>query len=188
MAKKAANGGNGGATDPGVNLDACFRILAATQDQIRFADTKAAFLFGINTLLFGFVAATVGVLKRALTTAPVPPAAWVSLVALIGFVVLAAVAVVTLISVVMSRFGELAPKSRLFFGHILKHFGKDYGKYVGEVTKRTEEEWAEEVGTQIVEVSHIALMKHQLVKRAALLTMIGFACWLVSVFSSSLIP
>jgi len=124
-------------------------------------DTKAAFLFGINTLLFGFVAGTVGTLKRALVAATVPPAAWVSLIALIIFVITAATAVVILIHVVMSRFGELAPTSRIFFGHIIKRFGKDYGRYVSEIKAMTELEWVEEVGTQIIEISHIALIKHR---------------------------
>lgn len=186
MAKNTGSGGNN-AADSTVNLDACFKVLTATQDQIRFADTKAAFLFAINTLLFGFVAGTIGILKTALRSDSVSPAAVVSLIALIGFVVLAAVAVVTLITVVMSRFGELAPTSRVFFGHIIKQYGKDYGKYVGDVTKMTQQEWTGEVATQIVEVSHIALTKHQLVRRAAWCTIIGLGFWLVAVFSSSLI-
>jgi hypothetical protein len=188
VAKKANGTDTSAAVGVSATLDACFKVLASTQDQIRFADTKTAFLFGINTLLFGFLAAKVGVLKKALLSSPTPSAAVVSLVALIGFVVLAAVAVVVLITVVMSRFGELAPNSRVFFGHIIKQYGKDYGKYVGEVTKMTEQEWDEEVATQIVEVSHIALTKHQLVRRAAWCTVVGFMCWLVAVFSSSLIP
>src|SRR3954468_23062691 len=106
MAKRATTGADGAAPEPSANLDACFKVLAATQEQVRFADNKAAFLFGINTLLFGFVAGTVGVLKKAMTDGPVPPAAWVSLVALIGFVIVAAVAALILIGVVMSRFGE----------------------------------------------------------------------------------
>ena len=188
MAKKATSESAAEDTAAKVNLDACFKVLAATQDQIRFADTKAAFLFGINTLLFGFVAGTVGVLKKALVAAAVPPAGWVSLVSLIAFVVVSAAAVFILISAVMSRFGELAPASRVFFGHIIKKYGKDYGKYASEVTKMTEQEWAEEVCTQIVEVSHIALTKHQLVRRAAIFTLVAFTCWLVSIFSSSFLP
>jgi Family of unknown function (DUF5706) len=186
MAKKAANG-TPGEVEPSVNLDACFKVLGAIQDQIRFADTKAAFLFGINTLLFGFVAGTVGIIKTALVSAPVQPVSWVSAMALVAFVIVAAIAVFTLITVVLSRLGELAPKSRVYFGHITKQYGKDYAKYVGEVTKMTDQEWAEEIGTQIVEVSHIALTKHQLIRRAAMLTVVAFGCWLVAVFSAAFI-
>jgi hypothetical protein len=52
----------------------------------------------------------------------------------------------------------------------------------------TDEDWVEELGTQIVEVSHIALTKQQLVRRAAWFTIIGSGFWLVSVSSSCLTP
>jgi hypothetical protein len=39
------------------NLETCLKVLAGVQDQIRFADAKAAFVFGINALLFGFLEA-----------------------------------------------------------------------------------------------------------------------------------
>ncbi len=139
-------------------------------------------------MLFGFVAGTVSIIKRALVTAPAQPVAWVAAIALVVFAIVAAIAVFTLITVVLSRLGELAPKSRVYFGHITKQYGKDYAKYVGEIMKLTDQEWAEEIGTQIVEVSHIALTKHQLIRRAALLTIIAFGCWLVALSSSSFIP
>ena len=170
------------------NLDNCLKVLASIQDQIRFADTKAAFMFGINTLMFGFVISSVGTLKKALALSPVPASAWVGLVALILFGICAVVAVGMLIFTVMSRFGALAPKSRVFFGHIATGFGKDYGKYVAEVKAMSEEDWLNEVGTQIVETSHIALTKHSTVRNAALISIVGLACWVVAVFSISLLP
>ena len=170
------------------NLDNCLKVLAGVQEQIRFADTKAAFVFAINTLMFGFVANSVGTLKKALALDSVPPSAWVGLVALIAFVLCAVIAVGMLIYAVMSRFGALAPKSRVFFGHIATCYGKDYGKYVSEVKAMSEEDWLHEVGTQIVETSHIALTKHSTVRCAALTTLGGLACWVVAVFSISLLP
>ncbi len=170
------------------NLDNCLKVLAGVQDQIRFADTKAVFLFAINTLMFGFVVNSVSTLKKAMPLSPVPVSAWVGLVALIAFAILAVIAVGMLIYAVMSRFGELAPKSRVFFGHIATTYGKDYGKYVSELKAMSEEDWLHEVGTQIVETSHIALTKHSTVRRAALTTLGGLACWVVAVFSISLLP
>jgi hypothetical protein len=170
------------------NLDNCLKVLASIQDQIRFADTKAAFMFGINTLMFGFAITSVGTLKKALALGPVLASAWVGLVALIAFSVCAVVAVAVLIYTVMSRFGALAPKSRVFFGHIATSFGKDYGKYVAEVKAMSEEDWLTEVGTQIVETSHIALTKHWAVRNAGIITTFGLACWVIAVFSTSLLP
>lgn len=170
------------------SLDTYFKVLGGIQDQIRFADAKAAFIFGINTLMFGFVAGTVTTLKKTLTTQPVPPAAWVTLAALSLFALCAVAAVGFLIYAVMSRFGALAPKSRVFFGHVASQFGKDYGKYVSEMKAMSSDDWVTEVGTQIVETSHIALEKHCAVKKAAIISLVGLACWVVAVFSSALLP
>jgi Family of unknown function (DUF5706) len=178
----------GEAVEKKSNLDNCLKVLAGIQDQIRFADTKAAFVFAINTLMFGFVVNSVGTLKKALALSPVPGSAWVGLATLIIFSICAVAAVGMLIYAVMSRFGALAPKSRVFFGHIATSYGKDYGKYVSEVKAMSEEDWLHEVGTQIVETSHIALTKHSTVRYAALTTLAGLVCWVVAVFSISLLP
>jgi len=200
VAKKSTNGNSGMTTIPAqtkqadnpksdqrTSLDTCWKVLAGIQEQIRFADTKAAFIFGINTLMFGFLASSIGTLKKVLATGQVPPAAWVGLVSLILFGICAVLAVGTLICAVMSRFGKLAPKSRCFFGHIVTSYGKDYGKYVSEVEMMTDSDWIKEVGTQIVETSHIAQCKHSAVKWAAIVSIVGLASWVVALFSTSLL-
>lgn len=170
------------------NLDNCLKVLAGIQEQIRFADTKAAFLFGINALMFGFVVGSVGTIKKGLALGSIPASAWVALVALILFGICAILATGMLIYTVMSRFGALAPKSRVFFGHIATGYGKDYNKYVTEVKAMTDDDWLNEVGTQIVETSHIALTKHSTVRNAALTTIVGLVCWAIAIFSVSLLP
>jgi hypothetical protein len=200
MAKKNTNGNAGLATisaQPEIggssqpvektNLDTCMKVLAGIQEQVRFADTKAAFVLGINTLMFGFLAVSIGTLRKNLALTTVPPAAWVGLVFLILFAICAVLAVGTLLWAVMSRFGKLAPKSRCFFGHIATDFGKDYGKYVTEMKAMTEDDWITEVGTQIVETSHIALSKHSAVKVAAIISIVGLASWVVALVSTSLL-
>src|SRR4051812_36453531 len=142
MAKDAA------AHEETTGLDTCFKVLSGIQDQIRFADAKAAFMLGVNTLMFGFVTCTISTLKRHLAADPVPVAAWFSLGAMIAYSICAIVAVGFLIYAVMSRFGKLAPKSRVFFGHIALQFGKDYGKYVTEIRAMSNQDWVNEVGTQ----------------------------------------
>lgn len=178
----------GGSPGQKSSLDNCLKVLSGVQDQIRFADTKAAFVFAINTLMFGFAVNSVGTLKRALAANPVPPSGWVGLVALILFGICAVISVGMLIYTVMSRFGEKAPKCHIFFGHIATQFGNDFEKYVTELKAMSEEDWLKEVGTQIVETSHIALTKHKTVRYAAQATIVGLACWVVAVFTISLIP
>ena len=170
------------------NLDNGLKILAGVQEQIRFADTKAAFVFTINTLMFGFVVNGVGTLKKAMTVTPVPAPAWVGMLALIVFGVCSVATVGLLIYNVMSRFGEKAPKCRIFFGHIALHYGHDFEKYVTDLKGMTEDDWLKEVGTQIVETSNIALTKHNSVRTAAQVTIVGLAFWVVAVFSISLVP
>lgn len=170
------------------NLDNCLKVLAGVQEQIRFADTKAAFVFAINTLMFGFVANGVGTLKKGLSNDPVPVPAWVGVVALVVFGGCSVIAVGMLIYTVMSRFGEKAPKCRIFFGHIASQYGHDFEKYVTELKGMTEDDWLKEVGTQIVETSHIAFTKHKAVRTAAQITIAGLVCWVLAVFSVSLIP
>ena len=175
--------------DKTANLENCFKVLAAIQDQIRFADTKAVFVFSINALMFGFVVGGVGSIKKALALDSVPASTWVALVALILFGMLRHILTVgMLIYAIMSRFGALAPRSRVICGHIATAYGKDYNKYVTEVKAMTEDDWLNEVGTQIVETSHIALTKHSIVRNAAITTIIGLAFWAIAVFSVSLIP
>ena len=170
------------------SLDNCLKLLAGVQEQIRFADTKSAFVFAINTLMFGFVVNSVITLKRALALNPVPAAGWVGLVALVLFGVCAVEAVGMLIYTVMSRFGEKAPKCHIFFGHIATQYGHDFEKYFTDIMAMSEDDWLKEVCTQVLETSHIALAKHKMVRYAGFLTIAGLACWVVAVFTISLIP
>ena len=188
MAKKAPTENTTDGEGPSTNIDTCFKVLSGIQDQIRFADAKAAFIFGINTLMFGFMTCTLASLKKSVAIQPTSPAVIVTLVALILFAGCAVATICLLIYSVMSRFGKMAPKSKLFFGHIASQFGKDYGKYVTELKAMSNDEWITEVGTQIVETSHIAFEKHSAVKKAAIISLIGLACWAVAIFSSALLP
>jgi hypothetical protein len=49
-------------------------------------------------------------------------------------------------------------------------------------------DWAGEVGSQIVEVSHIATTKHQLVSRAALFTVAAFILWVAGFVAMMHVP
>lgn len=170
------------------NIDACFKVLRSIQDQVRFADGKTSFLFGINALMFGYAAGAVGILKPALVQSIAHPSVIICLVSLTMFVALSAGAVITLISMVMSRFSGVVPAGHIFFGHVIKQHGIDHETYAQEVIAMTRQDWAKEICSQIVEISHIAMFKHRLVRRTAYLTQFAFLCWLVSVVASFFIP
>ncbi len=165
------------ATEPSTpDLEMMCKTLIAIQDQIKFADTKASFIAGLNVLLFGFV------VSNADKLATVPPAsrAWAFYCASVLLILYGGSSLVSMVHVVltiMPRFGDLAPQSRTHFAHILKGFGKDYGKYCKEVQGMTPCDWAEDVGTQIVEISHIAQTKHRLVRWASVWTLVALLFW-----------
>jgi len=53
-----------------------------------------------------------------------------------------------------------------YFGHIVRDFGRDYGKYGKIAAGRTESEWFEDLTSQVVENSNIANEKHRLAASA----------------------
>ncbi len=52
----------------------------------------------------------------------------------------------------------------------------------------TEDDWLEEIGTQIVETSHIANYKHSKVATAAKFTLAALLAWVVTVTFSMMLP
>ncbi len=176
------------APPPAPNLDACFKILAANQEQVRLADGKTSFLFGINALMFGFVASAVGPLKAYWYSHPLHPIALFATASLVAFVILDAAAVVTLICMIVSRFGGLgSTRSHIFFGHIVAQFNEDPERYTQEVFQMDQCDWGRELCHQIVEVSRIAMTKHRLVRRAGWLSISAFGCWLLAVLATTLL-
>ena len=190
MAKKAtAATKRNTPTEQDVNLQTYFSILNGVQDQIRFADRKGAFFFAMNALLFGFIGRSFFTLKDAFAASSGQGTAlWISIVVLLLYGVGAAVSVAIVVWSVVSRFGELAPKSKVYFGHIIREYGKDYAKYVKDTREMSEGDWAEEIGTQIVEVSHIALTKHRLLKTAAWFSLGAFIFWVLSFVALAFVP
>jgi hypothetical protein len=163
------------------NLDMYVSTLISIQEQIRFADTKAGFIAALNTLPFGFIISSLdkfsaihghSVKDRIIC--------WILLGFIIPYTIATLASISLVIYTVMSRFGEMAPMCKIFFGHIVRDYGKDHGKYVEEIARMTDADWAAEIGTQIVEVSHIALAKHKLVRWAALTTLTAFILWILS--------
>jgi hypothetical protein len=135
----------------------------------------------LNTLLFGFMATNFASLKAIYTTcSPMGVACWAVFLLLAAYMGSASLSLGFIIWAVTSRFGELAPQSKVFFGHIARNYGKDYEKYVRESGSMTATDWARDLGAQIVEVSHIALAKHRLVRRATIALLVAGVFWLGS--------
>jgi hypothetical protein len=163
------------------NLDMYLATLIGIQEQIRFADTKAGFIAALNTLPFGFIISSLDKFTalRGHTTKE-RLICGILLVFLIPYTLATLTSICLVIYTVMSRFGAAGPMCKIFFGHIAQDYGKDHGRYVDELSQMTQAQWAAEIGTQIVEVSHIALAKHKLVRWAAFTTLMAFILWILS--------
>ena len=163
------------------NLDSYFKILGGVQDQTRFADSKAVFVAALNTLLFGVMARHFESLKPIYAACQASHVAcWLFFIFFAAYVLASLLSLGFVIWAVMSRFGELAPRSKVFFGHIARDYGNDCEKYVRETSGMTDADWAKDLGSQIVEVSHIALAKHKRVCRAAICVFIALILWFLS--------
>jgi hypothetical protein len=163
-------------------LSACLEILDHIQDQIRYADSKAGFVAAFNVLLFGFVANNIDKVRALYGSSKSPgTAALVTALVLVGIYAASMVTTfVMVVSCVVSRFGEKANQSRVFFAHIAAQYGNDHDRYVKEIRAMSPADWTAELGTQVVEVSRLALLKHKYVRRAAYCTLCSVVLWIGS--------
>ena len=159
------------------NLEMISSTLKGIQEQIRFADAKASFIAAMNVLLFGFIASQADRLSSVPNTGRHVGYCF-ALVFLVLYALAAFVSVGHVIFAVMPRFGELAPQCKTHFAHVLRNYGKDYGKYCKDVQAMTTCDWADDLASQVVEVCHIADVKHRLIRRASLWTIISFVLWI----------
>lgn len=160
-------------------LKNCFMVYQGIQDQVRFADSKAAFIATLNAVLFGFLASNFLAIKAMLSNNH--GAALIVPVVVFGLYLLTAGSSVGLvIMAVTSRFTKLAPESKIFFGHIIRTYGKEFWKYAADVQAMDDADWVKDISAQIVDVSHIALAKHRLVRYAAQSTFGAFVLFVLA--------
>jgi hypothetical protein len=174
---------------PSWQASTCLEILNHIQEQIRYADSKAGFVAAFNVLLFGFVATHLDKMRTACSGGKSVGGGFLALIlVLVGMYVASMVATfVMVVLCVVSRFGERGSQSRVFFGHIAAKYGKDHARYLREIRAMTESDWVTELGTQVVEVSRLALMKHKYVRWAACCTLLSVLLWIGSLVAMLLV-
>lgn len=162
---------------PGVSLDSCFHLVSQVEEQVRFADSKAAFLATIHTLLVGPLVYNLVLLRTAIHEwAPESRNTVVILASVYGLLFLSAMALVAL--AVLPRFRRKGrPASRLFFGQIAREYGNEPERFVAQLSKLSDKDWVEELGVYIVDASRIAAAKHLNVRRATYLTVTSVVIW-----------
>ena len=174
---------------PRPNLEMYAVILNGIQQQIRFADAMAGFVAAGNALLFGFLAIRFdSVLAAYARLGPGSPVMWFNVISQSLYLMATAGAVGSILFAVMPRFNELRPHGKMFFRQIVRDYGKDYARYIRDTSRLTDQEWATQLGTQIVEISHIAAKKHQLMRQAVWTTLLAFALWRVALLAIAMLP
>jgi hypothetical protein len=141
-------------------------VLDGIQGQIRFADSKAAFVVIFHTFLFGFL------ITQAETLAGTPNSGrdclyWMRIALMVGYGITSLTSIAYAIGAVLPKFGERAPNSHVFFGHIVAKYARNYDGYHKDVLDASNEDWLGDLTSQIVENSNIALEKHKRARVAA---------------------
>ena len=172
-----------GATSSAVpwRISACFSILSDIQEQIRFADSKAGFIAAFNMLLFGFIVNHLDKLRTLYAGKEWTSGFVAFALMLVGIYVVSMVITFTLVvTCVISRFGGGAPQGRVFFAHIVAQYGRNHRQYARDVETMSESAWLDELGTQVIEVSRLAVLKHKCVRWAAFCTLLTVLLWIGS--------
>lgn len=171
----------GAGRDPGApegaTLPSCFHLVGQVESQVRFADSKAAFLATIHTLLVGPLVYNLVLLRQSIHDWDFASrAVVVGLGGVYGLLFLASMALIAV--AVLPRFRRRGrPASRLFFGQIAREYGDDPGLFVARLAAMTGHDWVQELGVYVVDASRIAEAKHRHVRRATVLTVAAVVAW-----------
>lgn len=164
-------------------LQPAFNVLAGVEEQLRFADQKAAFLATLHSFLISALAGNV-VYIRSLTANWEAGSVWILGTAFVLYVscFLAALTFVALTVLPRLRKSD-RPPSKAFFGRIAGQYSANVEGYVAELRGMTPAQWFAEIGQFIVDVSAIAVAKHRCIRRATQLTIPTVVFWLATVLT-----
>ncbi len=152
-------------------------VLQGVQDQIRFCDTKAQVILGLNGILAGFLATRASELASTI-------AGESRHVIAVGLFLSVALYLVFLVSsfafgvrVVLPRLDVSQPDSCVFFSHIAAQHKNNYEKIAKELPGLSDEDLAADMAKQILANSHVCVRKHQSLRNSWVLTTLSAACW-----------
>ncbi len=170
---------------PHVRADTLLGVLAGVQEQVRFADGKAALIAAFHVAIFGFMATQADALG-GIAAIERDWQFWCRAI-LLGFYGLCAViAFVYAVRCVIPRTGEAAPACLIHVTHVATTYGRDYARYSRDVAMIDEPAWTVQIGSQIVENCAIASEKYRLVKWAARWTVAAVILWATLLAFSSI--
>ena len=168
------------------NAEHLFKVLNSIQEQIRFADAKAGFVMGLNTVMFGFVSTTCKTWKSGVNSNSAHDAACMMALLFLVYLTCSLIAVGILLTTINPDLGD-APRSKIFFNHIAKDFKRDYARYSAAMASSEDSDWTHDLSSQILETANIANQKHTKVKEALCMTAVAVFFWIFTLVCSMLI-
>lgn len=168
------------------NVEHLFKVLNSIQEQIRFADAKAGFVMGLNTVMFGFVSTTCKTWKSGLNSAAAHDAACMMAFLFAVYLICSLLAVAMLLTTINPDLGN-APRSKIFFNHVAEDFKREYDRFSAAVESADDAAWADDLSSQILETANIAKQKHAKVKEALCLTAVAVFFWIFTLVCSMMI-
>ncbi|MCA1685748.1 MAG: hypothetical protein LC745_07120 [Planctomycetia bacterium] len=122
-------------------LQTCFNVLARVEEQLRFADSKAAFLATLHAFLIGPLAGNaVGI--RAVVASWDPSAHLLLGLTAGAYGVMFLVSMAIVAAAVLPRTGPTGRRaSKAFFGQIAREFGHEPHRFISELGALTDRDW-----------------------------------------------
>lgn len=156
-----------------------FQILARVENQLHFADGKAAFVASLHAFLGGPLAANVAGIREVVAnwSGRAHFVLWFC-VAIYALLFMVSMTFVTLTVMPRTRRSSRAP-SKAYFGRIASDYGGDPARFIAELRLLSEEDWLGEIGQYIVDASTIAAAKHRMARLAIVFAVPTVAAWML---------
>ena len=153
-------------------LERLEKVLSRVQEQIIFADAKTGFLITLLSILIGFIFVNY---KEFMQVTP----KILNTILLVLFIISTAISMICCFVIILSRFRNNTPISKIFFQDILEVYKDDYNKYANDIRALSNEDWIKQISFQIIELSKIASIKHKNFQTGIIACAFSFACTFV---------
>lgn len=152
-------------------LETYWKIHSNLQDQIKFADSKAALISAFNLACFAFLSSNFKLLGGA---------GWYCWIAPILYIIALAIVFCYLWRVVIPRTGERYADSKIFWGKIACSYNAEQNSYWNDTKNFDDEKWAQDLCDQIVGISRIAELKNAKIKKGVYFTLAALVLWVIN--------
>jgi len=161
-----------------MKVERLLQILDGIQSQIRFLDTKAQIVLGIDGVMAGFL----GLHTKTIASAVFDRwLSWPSIgleIFYAAYLIAVVLSLYWVFKTVYPRTDVNQPKSRIFFIHIAENYQEDYKRVSTELVDMSDEELSDDTSKQILANSRVGLEKYESLKKAVVWMAISVFCWI----------